>query len=278
MAWLEIEAALLRRIPLEPGQVRKELDAIAGLRQELGAKFDTFPEKLDAIYAQEVSLIKQRLSSTIQAFIPEALALLAGHDIARQASQIDVKLRMRLETVFLNAIEDTGELLAAEHEALKAELSALLEGRGLAANPRIILGQPLALAPSLAALSEPAALGFTAHLTQLTGAADGCGPGVDLQELIVADFAPIIETLAGEASRVFQEGSYAFTRQARALTFGPIDAVIEKVSLALQDTQARPHEDAEASIHAIRESIANLKPAHEARHTTILAQAAGPQL
>ncbi len=278
IAWLEIEAGLLRRAPLEPGQVRKELDAIAGLRLELAAKFDTFPEKLDAIYAQEVSLIKQRLSSAIQAFIPEALASLAGHDIARQASQIDVKLRMRLETVFLNAIEDTGELLAAEHEALKAELSALLDGRGLTASPAIILGQPLALTPSLAALSEPAALGFTAHLTHLTGAAGGEGPGVNLQELIVADFAPIIEKLAGEASRVFHEGSSAFTRQARALTFGPIDAAIERVSSALQDAQARPHEDAEASIHAIRESIANLKPASEARHTTILAQAAGPRL
>jgi GTP-binding protein EngB required for normal cell division len=275
IAWLEIEAGLLRRIPLEPEQVKGELEAIIGLRQELAAKFDTFPEKLDAIYAQEVSLIKQRLSSTIQAFIPEALASSACHDTASQACQIDVKLRIRLENVFLNAIEDAGGMLAAEHEALKAELSALLEGRSLAANPAIILGPPMELTPSLAALSEPAALGFTAHLTQLAGAGEGEGTSVNLRDLIVADFAPIIEKLADEASRVFHEGSSAFIRQARALTFGPIDAVAGKVSQALQDAQARPHEDAEANIHAIRESIANLKPAPEARHTSVPAQADG---
>lgn len=276
IAWLEIEAGLLRRIPLEPGKVHEELETIVGLRQELAAKFDTFPEKLDEIYAQEVSLIKQRLSSAIQAFIPEALASLAGRDIAWRASQIDVKLRIRLENVFLNAIEDAGGMLADEHEALKAELSALLEGKGLASNPAIILGPPLALTPSLAALSEPAALGLTAHLTELAGAADGGGPSVNLQDLIAADFAPIIEALADEASRVFHEDSSAFTKQARALTFGPIDAVIERVSLALQDAQTRPHEDAEASIHAIRESIANLKPAPEARRAPALTQAARP--
>jgi hypothetical protein len=114
-------------------------------------------------------------------------------------------------------------------------------------------------------------------LTQLTGPEGSRCGGVNLC-LIVADFAPIIDELASEASRVFHEGSTNFMRQARALTFGPIDAAIEKVSLALQDPQARPHEDTEANIHAIRESIANLKPASEARPSTLLARAAAPQL
>ena len=265
IAWLGIEAAMLRRIPLEAGEAQKELDVLAGLRQELAAKFDAYPERLDAIHAQEVSLIKQRLSSAVQAFIPEALASLANGDIARQASQTDVKLRMRLEAVFQDAIEDTGEMLAAEHEALRSELTRLVEAAGLAGNPMIILGPPLTLTPSLAALSEPAALGFTTHLTQLNENAGGDGPGVNLQDLIVADFAPIIETLAGEASRVFEEGTATFARQAKALTFGPIDSVIEKVSLALQEAQIPPREDVEASIQAIRESISNLKPVPEAR-------------
>ena len=277
IAWLGIEAAMLRRIPLEAGEAQKELDVLAGLRQELAAKFDAYPERLDAIHAQEVSLIKQRLSSAIQAFIPEALASLASGDIARQASQTDVKLRMRLEAVFQDAIEDTGEMLAAEHEALRSELTRLVEAAGLPGNPMIILGPPLTLTPSLAALSEPAALGFTAHLTQLNENAGGDGPGVNLQDLIVADFAPIIETLASEASRVFEEGTATFARQAKALTFGPIDSVIEKVSLALQEAQIPPREDVEASIQAIRESISNLKPVHEARQAAA-AHAAGSQL
>ncbi len=272
IAWLGIEAAMLRRIPLEAGEAQGELDVLTGLRQELAAKFDAYPERLHAIHAQEVSLIKQRLSSAVQAFIPEALASLANGDIARQASQTDVKLRMRLEAVFQDAIEDTGEMLAAEHEALRSELTRLVEAAGLPGNPMIILGPPLTLTPSLAALSEPAALGFTAHLTQLNENAGGDGPGVNLQDLIVADFAPIIETLAGEASRVFEEGTATFARQAKALTFGPIDSVIEKVSLALQEAQIPPQEDVEASIRAIRESISSLKPVPEARRAaTVLA-------
>ena len=278
IAWLGIEATTLRLIPHEAGEAQKQLDVLASLRQELAARFEAYPERLDAIHAQEVSLIKQRLSSAVQAFIPEALASLANGDIARQASQTDVKLRMRLEAVFQDAIEDTGEMLAAEHEALRSELTRLVEAAGLAGNPMIILGPPLTLMPSLAALSEPAALGFTTHLTQLNENAGGDGPGVNLQDLIVADFAPIIETLASEASRVFEEGTAAFARQAKALTFGPIDSVIEKVSLALQEAQVPPRgEDVEASIQAIRESISNLKPVHEARHATA-AQAAGSQL
>jgi GTP-binding protein EngB required for normal cell division len=277
IAWLGIEAAMLRRIPHEAGEAQKELDVLASLRHELAAKFDAYPERLEAINAQEVSLIKQRLSSAVQAFIPEALASLADGDIARQASQTDVKLRMRLEAVFQDAIEDTGEMLAAEHEALRSELTRLVEGAGLAGNPMIILGPPLTLMPSLAALSEPAALGFTAHLTQLNENAGGDGPGVNLQDLIVADFAPIIETLASEASRVFEEGTATFARQAKALTFGPIDSVIEKVSLALQEAQTPPQEDIEASIQAIRQSISNLKPVHDARQAAA-ARAAGSQL
>ena len=278
IAWLGIEAATLRLIPHQAGEAQKELDVLAGLRQELAARFDAYPERLDAIHAQEVSLIKQRLSSAVQAFIPEALASLESGDIARQASQTDVKLRMRLEAVFQDAIEDTGEMLAAEHEALRSELTRLVEAAGLAGNPMIILGPPLRLTPSLAALSEPAALGFTTHLTQLNENAGGDGPGVNLQDLIVADFAPIIETLASEASRVFEDGTATFAMQAKALTFGPIDSVIEKVSLALQEAQIPPRgEDVEASIQAIRESISKLKPVHEARHATV-AQAAGSQL
>ncbi len=258
VAWLEIEADLLRRIPLEAGQAQKELDRFAALRKELAAKFDAYWVKLDAFHTQEVSLVKQRLSSTVQTFAREALASFSGGDITRQASQIDVKLRMRLEAVFLDALEDTRTMLASEHEVLRSELSSLLEANGLAGKLTIILGQPLAHTPSLAALSEPAALGFTAHLTDLAGTpAVIPNRSVNLSDLIIADFAPIIEKLAGEASRVFQEGAVAFARQAKALTFGPIDNAVERVTLALDET--RTEGDAEASIQAIRETISSLE-------------------
>ena len=202
IAWLEIETGLRRRIHQEAGRVKADLDAIAGLRRELAAKLDTFVGRLDTFYTEEVSLIRQMLSSKVQAFIPDALAALQDSDIAREASQIDVKLRMRLETAFLEAIDDACKLLASEQQTLKTELSSLLDAGGLTGKPAIILGQPLALTPSLAALSEPAALGFSAYLTKLAGNPAGAGDGgVKLVDLIIADFVPIIEKLAGEALR-----------------------------------------------------------------------------
>ena len=266
IAWLEIETGLRRRIPQEAGRVKADLDAIAGLRRELAAKLDTFVGRLDTFYTEEVSLIRQMLSSKVQAFIPDALAALQDSDIAREASQIDVKLRMRLETAFLEAIDDACKLLASEQQTLKTELSSLLDAGGLTGKPAIILGQPLALTPSLAALSEPAALGFSAYLTKLAGNPAGAGDGgVKLVDLIIADFVPIIEKLAGEALRVFQDGASTFARQAKALTFGPMDLAIDRVSQALKEAETAPPENAETSVQALRETISSLKPILDGR-------------
>ncbi len=266
IAWLEIETGLRRRIHQEAGRVKADLDAIAGLRRELAAKLDTFVGRLDTFYTEEVSLIRQMLSSKVQAFIPDALAALQDSDIAREASQIDVKLRMRLETAFLEAIDDACKLLASEQQTLKTELSSLLDAGGLTGKPAIILGQPLALTPSLAALSEPAALGFSAYLTKLAGNPAGAGDGgVRFVDLIIADFVPIIEKLADEALRVFQDGASTFARQAKALTFGPMDLAIDRVSQALKEAETAPPENAETSVQALRETISNLKPILDGR-------------
>ncbi len=269
-AWFEVEASLLRRLPHDAAHVQEDLDAIAALRQELATRFDAFVERLDTLHFEEVSLIKQMLSAKVQAFIPETLASLENSDLASQASQIDVKLRMRLEAAFQDAVADTCQMLASERETVRTELSALLEASALPGTPAIVLGQPLSLTPSLAALSEPAALGFTAHLSRIAGLQAGApGTGsVDLADLIAADFAPILDKLGDEASRVFQEGVLNFAKQARALTFGPIDLVIGRVSAALKDAQAPQHEETEMSIQAIRKMVLSLKPILEARHTS----------
>lgn len=262
IAWLEIKADLLQRVSIDPAHAQKELGVIAGLRKELAGGFDAFSAKLNAVHAQKVSFIQQKLSSAAEAYIPAALASPQDGDTAVQAGQIDAKLRMQLETVFLDAIEDVRVSLANEQEILKLELASLLEASGLTGSPTIILGQPFAFSPSLAALSEPAALGFAAHLTKLAGT-PACG-NVDLPALIIADFAPIIEKLTGEASRVFQEGVSTFAAQAKAFTFGPMDMVIRDVSLALEDGRAISPADAETGIQAIRETVSNLKRILEA--------------
>jgi hypothetical protein len=138
-------------------------------------------------------------------------------------------------------------LLENEQKRLRLELSKLLEASGVNGTPAIVLGQSLSLTPSLAALSEPAALGVTPHLKELTG------------DLIIADFAPIVEELISEASRVFQEACSTFAEQAKPLTFGPIDAAIERVSLALKGAQARPPGDTKTRVEAIHETTSDLE-------------------
>ncbi len=246
ITWLEVEADLLGRVSVEAARAEQELGSISDLRNGLAAKFNVFSKRLDALHTQEVSLVKQSLVSTAQAFIAEALTSDRGDDIVSQANQIDGKLRMRIETAFLDAIEKLRNLLENEQELLRLDLSKLLDASGLTGKPSIILGQPLALTPSLAALSEPAVLGVGAQLNGLTA------------DLVMADFAPIIEKLASEASRVFHEGSSTFAEQAKALTFGPIDALIESVSFALKEAPARQPGDAEMRMQAIRKTISNL--------------------
>lgn len=260
IAWLEIEANLLLLLPHEAGRTENELEAIAQLREELAGEFDSFSARLDAVHAQKVSLIKQKLSSAVHAFISEGLASLPEGDPATQASEIDVKLRMRLETTFVNAIEEIRSWLVNEQKILESQLFCLIEASSLTGNLKIILGQPLAFTPSLAALSEPAALGFTAHLRGLAGAPT-CRQDqkVSLASLIVTDFSPIIERLGDEATKVFQERSCAFVSQAKALTFGPIDMVIKKVSLALAEAETQGARDVETNIRAIHEAITKLR-------------------
>ena len=108
-----ISKPLLRRIPADAAQVQQDLGVIARLRKELAARLDTFADRLDTFYTEEVGLIRQMLSSKVQAFIPEALAALQDSDLAQQASQIDVKLRIRLETAYLAAIHDAAKMLAS---------------------------------------------------------------------------------------------------------------------------------------------------------------------
>lgn len=266
IAWLKIKADLLQRVSCDARQAEKELRSIAGLRRELAAKFDAFSAKLDAVIALKVNFVRQKLASTVEALIPSALKFCADGDISGRAGQIDVKLRMLLETVFQDAIEEVRHSLANEQEVLKLELSGLLASSGLNGKPAIILGQRLAFSPSLAALSEPAALGYAALLTKLAGtAAHGQSGGVDLPALIIADFAPIVDKLTNEASRVFREGVSAFTSQARDLTFGPMDMVIRDIRLAHEDVQALQHKDHETGIRSIREKVSHLKLILEAR-------------
>ena len=224
-----------------------------------------FTGSLDRLETSKVAFIEQKLASAVRTAMPEALASSANADAITQADQIDVKLRIRLELAFLAAMEDIGNALENEQELLRLELSMVLAGASLAGSPMIVLGQTRALAPSLAALSEPAAFAFAAHSFDLPeDPAGGQNLRAMLEHLIVDDFALITGKLASEASKAFRESASTFTGQAKALTFGPLDSMIERISLALTEARARPLADHETALEAIRDAISNLRPIVEA--------------
>jgi GTP-binding protein EngB required for normal cell division len=265
IAWREIEAGLLDLVRSEPSRAEKELAALSVLRGQLAAKFEAFTGSLGVLEAQKTALIKQRLSAAMNSALPRVLASVANGDAAERASQIDVKMRIRLEMAFQEALEDIGNTLENEQELLKLELSKVLAAASLHSNPISVLGQPRALTPSLAALSEPAALTFIARSISLPdGLADGCGLGANLESLIVEDFTAIIEKLAHETSMAFRQSATGFAAQAQALTFGPLDSMTERLAKALMEARTRPQAEVETRLQAIRDAISNLKPIVEA--------------
>ncbi len=263
--WLETEIAILGKVPASLETAKSELSAIVALRAALAAEFDAFSGRLAAIYAEKVSGLHQSLAQALQDAMPDMLAALPDEAIATQASQIDAKLRIKLESVFLAAVEDAGSLIVGEQQRLGTELTKLLESSSLEAKPAIIVGQPLAASPSLAALSEPAALGLAASFREFSaGVMPPEDQGAYLSRIILADFEPIIEKLAREAARVFRESSMNLIHQVRVLTLSPMDVAIHRISAQIHEAEAPqtdgasiPH-SVERNIQSLRETVSNL--------------------
>jgi GTP-binding protein EngB required for normal cell division len=259
--WLEVETALLSLFQNDPVQAKEQLAALVALRDGLPATFDAFSERLDTVLTGKVSLIKQHLSAALQAGVGEALT---DEAIAAQASQIDAKLRIKLEIAFLGAIEDMHDLLLREVEMLQRELSRQFEAHGKYEHAVALAGPRLALTPSLAALSEPAALQLTSSLREVAARPM---PAEErhayLFTLIIAGFEPIIEKLASEASKDFQEGASKLVWQAKALTISPIGMAIGRISEAILEAETRQAASAsgtflENKAQAVRERIPNI--------------------
>ena len=142
------------------------------------------------------------------------------------------------EGCFLDALEDAGRCICAEQERLTAKLTRLVEESGLKAKPATDLGQALTVSPSLAALSEPAALGLTARLREFATT-----PGLaktqstSLLKAMFRGFESIMEKLTDEADRVLRKRSEDLIHHAKALTFGPLDIAIHGIATAIQHAE-----------------------------------------
>ncbi|MGO9472574.1 MAG: dynamin family protein [Rhodomicrobium sp.] len=276
ISWLETEIGILGKIPADLVLARSELAALVALRAALAAEFDTFSDSLAAIRAQKLSVLHRELTGAIEASAAEALAALPDDAIAAQASQIDAKLRVKLESVFLTAVEDAGNRIAGEQERLKANLTRLFEETSFKQKPAAILGQVSTVSPSLNALSEPAALGLTESLREFASCPIPAQiQSADLSRIILVDFRPIIENLAIEAARVLQETSDTLIHQVKALTLGPVDIAIRHIDGEIQKTEANSADtfsdpqSLDHKVQALHETISRLRQILTASQHTV---------
>ncbi len=280
IAFQEAGMRILSKMIPDMAAAKNEASALNRLQKLLSAELEAFVERLAQIYTQKVTDLHRSLAETVQSFIPEIPALSESATLA-QVSDADLKLRVKLEIAFLGAFESAEKAVRVEQERLLSELGQLLKGSGLVETITLITGRdsPSIVPPSLAALSEPAALGLAVSFGDISGKA--LPPGdqhTALERVIVADFQPIVVSLADEAARALNDMSADILQQMRVLTLRPLDAVIQRVSNAMQGVESVAGATGAAEqrvgleIGAMREATSKLKLILAANRPAVPAQ------
>ncbi len=263
--WLETEIGISSKLPGGMEAVKSALSELTKLREALAVEIDGFSERLMAVCGEKGRGLEQDLIEALETSIPELVATLSGDAIAASAGQIDAKLRVQIEKGFLASVEDTRTQIASEQQELAARLTQIFEASSLKRKPAANPGQPLSVSPSLAALSEPAALGMTGSVSEFARQQESSGDRESrLSSIIRADFEPMIRKLTGEAVKEFQKQSLSLTGQIRALNLSPLDAAIGRIQTAIQRVQPPADEDLsnsqnlEADIQTLQEKLNRL--------------------
>jgi GTP-binding protein EngB required for normal cell division len=257
ISWLETEIEVLGLIRSGKDAGRKGLSDLAALREALTLEFGAFSGRLTAIHQDGLQGLGQKLGKALEAAIGESLAVLpARHTLEPQASHIDAKLRLKLESVFLSAIEDASHLIDQEQDRFRTELTRLFAESSLKNKPQAIPAQSAALSPSLIALSEPASLGLAGSLSGISFTAEI--ESTDLSDMMLSGFQPIIELLVKEAARVLQQRSDSMIQRVQALTLGPLNSVIERLSKEVEK-RGTPSQDASREVQALATKIEALR-------------------
>ncbi len=265
ICWLETEIALLGTIPADASAAKAGLAELKALRAGLAHKFDVFSAELAEIRNQRLGELKQVLTGTAQSSITQSLAS-PGADAIGQASRIDAKARVALEGVLADAMTDASRQFAEAEERLGSELKQLFADSGLSHKPVVLLEKAPSLMPPLAALSEPAAIAigtnFKDHTKEITESAD-------LLPIFLAGFEPIIETLMRDIVRDMDGLTASRFGRLKILTFGPLDASIERLAKAVDEPdEAREWSSSGSQFagearHSARETIAGLRKLQE---------------
>jgi GTP-binding protein EngB required for normal cell division len=265
ISWHEAGIEILDAIGADSQAGKSGLSNLESLREALAVEFGAFSEKLAAILAEQLQELSRSLGNALQLSISDALATLpAQQAIIVQASQIDARVRLKLESVFLSAVDDASRSINEEQGRFRDGLARLFIESSLNNRPQAIPGRSSALAPSLIALSEPVSLGLAGILSGIPLTAET--ESAQLSEMMQSSFQPIAGLLVEEASRVLKQQSDNMIGQVQALTIGPLDSLIQLLSNAIEEGNA-PLEDAQggrhalaAKIEALREVLSDLMP------------------
>jgi hypothetical protein len=265
VSWLETEIDILCKIPTDNASANKLFESIVAIRGRTAEEFDTFANRLHALCTLKAQELHELLIQTVQASVDATLSTQPAEEFAKKLGQVDAELRIKLESVFMAALEDAGNAIAGEQDRLKAELTNFFEINGLAEKSVIFAGNELAALQPPSALSEPAALGLASGLIEhtLRETPPSKDQNTHLAKMITADFEPIIEKLADEALTVLLGKSASLEKKARALTLGPIEAAAGRLGAIFaappSSSSRSDRQHLEQSIQRLRERIASLK-------------------
>jgi tRNA U34 5-carboxymethylaminomethyl modifying GTPase MnmE/TrmE len=275
IACLETEIDILSKVLVDRELAAEELAELGNLQATLSNELNVFHDRLSQNYTEKVTILHQTLIESVQNYISEHFGTIAQHATLAQLSNVDLKLRVKLENTFLNAFGDAAQSVLTEQEQLKKELTASLEQSGIAIKFAMASGDkmPLTSQPSLSALSEPAALGLATSFVEIaTKPLSAEEQNAYFSGVIAADFEPIVDRLASEAARALHEMSANMTQQMRTLTLRQLETAVHRVSGSIQkmeaaaDTSTTAQDLLQLEIDTRREVIAKIKRVQAANH------------
>ena len=249
ITWLEIEADVLSSILADTALAERRLAELTVLKDALSAEFGASSARASAFLAGKIGALKPGLARAVEETLSHLLNGLSAERARAQINEIDIKARMKLESAFLAAFEEASAGIAAEEERLRQELGKRIEAAELGGRLTLVPSRGLSLEPPLAALAEPAAPEYAA------------GPGADPKAL-AGCFEPIAGKLADEAGKMLNSNASALIEQSRALTLGPLEAAVQRLSARLHEMQSfggNAHKTVRKEMEAILEKAGSLK-------------------
>jgi tRNA U34 5-carboxymethylaminomethyl modifying GTPase MnmE/TrmE len=209
------------------------------LVSEIRRAFDQYAEAMEQFYNECVSAIFQKLSELVVAHAQELIAENPQAEWMDVLQHADLRLRLKLESVFIDEVDRLSEGLRSVQDALSSNLFVLLADSVFAGRLDLAVGARAMPKPSLAALSEPVALEFT------LGIVDGQSKNLSsderldyLRRLLVSDFEPIATQLAREAGRVLRQAVSALMNESMSQILRPIEASDERLRTLSQQIAA----------------------------------------